>query len=114
MDRPAVLFTRLKEERHTTITPKRHTRRVQRALPQLEAVMLTVANELLNRVKHEYVEMPGLVLTSRQASRLWNLDVGVCEVLLSALVREDFLSQTRGGAYLRRGTESLDTRPYVP
>ena len=38
--------------------------------------MLMLANELLNRAKHEYLEMPGLVLTSRQASRLWNLDPG--------------------------------------
>ena len=72
--------------------------------------MLTVANELLNRAKHEYCEMPGLVLTSRQASRLWNLDPGVCQALLSALVLEEFLCQTRGGAYLRRGTGSVHVR----
>jgi len=65
--------------------------------------MITAA-ELLNRAKQEYLEMPGLVLTTGQASRLWGLDPGVCEALLARLVREDFLSQTRGGAYLRRGT----------
>jgi hypothetical protein len=64
--------------------------------------MTPVANDLLNRAKQEYVEMPGLVLTVRQASRLWNLDAGVCHALLSTLLREEFLAQTREGAYLRR------------
>lgn len=67
--------------------------------------MTTVATELLNRARQEYLEMPGLVLTSRQASRLWNLDAVVCQALLSALVREAFLAETEGGAYLRRGSE---------
>jgi hypothetical protein len=68
--------------------------------------MTPVTNDLLNRAKQEYVEMPGLVLTIRQASRLWNLDAGVCHTLLSTLLREKFLSQTRDGAYLLRGSES--------
>jgi hypothetical protein len=68
--------------------------------------MTPVAMNLLNRAKQEYVEMPGLVLTVRQASRLWNLDAGVCHTLLSTLLREEFLSQTRDGAYLRRCSEN--------
>ena len=51
--------------------------------------MTPVANDLLNRAKQEYVEMPGLVLTIRQASRLWNLDAEVCHRLLSTLLREE-------------------------
>jgi hypothetical protein len=66
--------------------------------------MTTDANDLLNRAKQEYVEMPGLVLTIRQASRLWNLDTAVCQALLSTLVLEEFLSQMPGGGYLRRGS----------
>ena len=65
---------------------------------------MTVANELLNRAKQEYLEMPGLVLTPRQASRLWNVDAVVCQAPLSALVHEAFLFETHGGAYLRRGS----------
>ena len=76
--------------------------------------MTPVANEVLNRAKQEYVEMPGLVLTIRQASRLWNLDAGVCHTLLSTLLREEFLSQTRDGAYLRRGTENSYLRSNEP
>jgi hypothetical protein len=76
--------------------------------------MTPVANDLLNRAKQEYVEMPGLVLTIRQASRLWNLDTGVCHTLLSTLLREEFLSQTRDGAYLRRGSENSYLRSNEP
>ncbi|MEO8678329.1 MAG: hypothetical protein ABI665_04740 [Vicinamibacterales bacterium] len=65
--------------------------------------MTNVASELLNRVKQEYLEMPGLLLTTRQASRLWNLDADVCQALLSALVHQKFLAETRAGAYLRCG-----------
>jgi len=63
-----------------------------------------VDRDLLTRIRMEYIEMPGLRLTSRQARRLWNLDQSTCEELLAALVREEFLSQTADGAYLRRGT----------
>jgi hypothetical protein len=80
-----------------------HAQRME-ALSEMESETVTVATELLNRAKQEYLEMPGLVLTSRQASRLWNLDAVVCQALLSALVHEAFLSETRGGAYLRRGS----------
>ena len=63
--------------------------------------MTNVAKELLNRAKQDYLEMPGLLLTTRQASRLWNLDAGVCQAVLSTLVHDKFLSETPGGAYLR-------------
>jgi hypothetical protein len=57
---------------------------------------------LLMRIRMEYIEMPGLRLTSRQASRLWNLDHTSCEEILATLVEELFLSRTSDGAYLRR------------
>jgi hypothetical protein len=59
---------------------------------------------LLMRIRMEYLEMPGLRLTGRQASRLWNLDQTSCEEILATLVRELFLSRTSDGAYLRRDT----------
>lgn len=71
--------------------------------------MSAVAGNLLNRARQEYLEMPGLLLTTRQASRLWNLDAAVCEALLSTLVLEEFLSRTGNGAYLRRSGDSIRT-----
>ena len=58
--------------------------------------------DLVNRIRMEYLEMPGLALTSGQARRLWNLDPALCDAVLSTLVREEFLSETRNGAFLRR------------
>jgi hypothetical protein len=69
----------------------------------------SVDRHLLMRIRMEYVEMPGLRLTSRQASRLWNLDQAACEAILATLVEELFLSRTRDGSYLRR-----DTGHHVP
>jgi hypothetical protein len=53
--------------------------------------------ELCRRVRAEYREMPGLILTAAQAQRLWGLEAHQCDQLLSALVTEGFLCATRGG-----------------
>ena len=61
------------------------------------------SDELLARIRMEYVEMPGLALTPSQARRLWDLDVELCHAILSALVDEQFLTETRTGAFVRAG-----------
>lgn len=60
------------------------------------------SNELLWRIRGEYLEMPGLALTIEQAARLWSLDKGACESALGALVALGFLQLARDGRYLRR------------
>ncbi|HWP99873.1 MAG TPA: hypothetical protein VNK92_05345 [Vicinamibacterales bacterium] len=57
--------------------------------------------EVLRRIRGEFLEMPGLRLTLAQAQRLWNLDRDVCEALLGTLVDMGFLVRTHDGAYLR-------------
>lgn len=52
-------------------------------------------------IRSEYLEMPGLHLTGRQAQRLWNLDPVTCEALLMALVDTRFLRRTPAGVYAR-------------
>lgn len=54
-------------------------------------------------VKGEYLEMPGLSLTFRQAMRLWHLDAASCRRVLDVLVGSGFLTETRHGAYRRLG-----------
>ena len=56
--------------------------------------------EVLTRVRMEYIEMPDLRLTSRQASRLWNLEQTACNAILAALIQDRFLFQTGDGAYV--------------
>jgi hypothetical protein len=59
------------------------------------------ALDVLQRVQGEYIEMPGLRLTTAQAQRLWGLDRAACDALLSALVDAKFLFRTRDGAFVR-------------
>ena len=62
----------------------------------------TCANEdVLRRVRGEFLEMPGMRLTEAQARRLWNLDAAACQALLGALVDSKFLFRTRDGAFMR-------------
>ena len=53
------------------------------------------------RIRGEFLEMPGLRLTSEQAARLWHVDVATCTIVLSRLVSDRFLNRTRSGAYVR-------------
>jgi hypothetical protein len=55
----------------------------------------------LRRMCGEYLEMPGLRLTPRQAQRLWGLDEETCSALLKVLLEVGFLQQTRDGTYAR-------------
>lgn len=56
--------------------------------------------EMLRRIRGEFLEMPGLCLTAPQAQRLWGLDRGMCDQLLRELVTTGFLSITRDGAFV--------------
>jgi hypothetical protein len=56
---------------------------------------------LLQRVCNEYLEMPGLQLTRRQAQRLWGLDEMTCHRVLDILVEAKFLRRTAHGGYAR-------------
>ena len=57
--------------------------------------------EVVRRVRGEYLEMPGLRLTPEQARRLWRLDELACDAVLGALVDARFLARTRDGAFVR-------------
>ena len=56
---------------------------------------------IVQRVRGEYIEMPGLSLTEHQAQRLWHLEPEACRSLFSALVESGFLRQTPRGHYIR-------------
>ena len=61
----------------------------------------TSTNELLCRIRGEYLEVPGLNLTRQQAKRLWALDDVTCDRLLKLLVESRFLRRTPSGTYVR-------------
>jgi hypothetical protein len=64
--------------------------------------LLTVSREqMIRRISCEYLEMPGLCLTTEQAQRLWGLDRESCSDLLGELVASSFLTRTADGKYAR-------------
>ena len=56
--------------------------------------------DLIQRVRGEFREMPGLRLTFAQACRLWQLDPATCGVVLQRLTRDGVLLRTRQGHYI--------------
>ena len=64
---------------------------------------MTLPQEIVERVRSEYLEMPGMRLTPRQLQRLCGIGPALCDAVLSALVRAEFLSETPNGTFLRRG-----------
>jgi hypothetical protein len=69
------------------------------------------------RIRNEYLEMPGLVLTLPQAARLWGLSESRSALLLSMLVETGFLIGDKKTAYRRRLNDSekrpAEARPAV-
>lgn len=62
---------------------------------------------ILERIRAEYLEMPGLRLTLDQAQRLWGVERALCQRLLCALVDMKFLAVRPGGEYARL-TDGID------
>jgi len=60
--------------------------------------------DVLDRVRAEYREMPGLRLTPSQAIRLFGVEPSVCATMLNALVNEHFLLRTTGGLFVQSST----------
>jgi hypothetical protein len=58
--------------------------------------------DVLTLIQMEYLEMPDLKLTLRQARRLFDVPMELCEPAFESLVAMGFLAQTRDGAFLRR------------
>jgi hypothetical protein len=68
--------------------------------------------DLIERVRAEYVEMPGLSLTSEQLARLCGIDRTMCDLVLGVLIDQKFLALRSDGRYARRtGGESIRRRP---
>jgi hypothetical protein len=81
----------------TTARVSRRTVRIDRAKAVRRRLSIDVA-----RIRREYVEMPGLVLTLPQAARLCGMSEQRSAVLLSTLVETEFLICDRQTGYRRR------------
>ena len=65
------------------------------------SITVVSREELLRRIRGEYLEMPGLCLTLAQAQRLWGLDASICSGLFAALATDKFLWRRADGTYGR-------------
>jgi hypothetical protein len=66
-----------------------------------ETLSTVTTDRMLRRIRGEYLEMPGLRLTRRQAQRLWGLDEQTCVQLLDSLTEAKYLHRKDDGTYAR-------------
>ena len=59
------------------------------------------ARALVDRIRGEFNEMPGLQLTMAQAARLWGMDQTACRNVIEMLVDAAFLRWTPAGTVIR-------------
>ena len=62
---------------------------------------MTTLEDVVNRLRAEFMEMPGLRLTSRQVQRLCGVEQTLCQLGLDALVATKFLYVESDGVYAR-------------
>jgi hypothetical protein len=67
----------------------------------------------IERLRSEFLEMPGLTLGAAQIRRLCGLELGKCQRALDALVAEGFLRLHSDGRYART-TDGRLHRPRLP
>jgi hypothetical protein len=69
-----------------------------------------VDQRVLEGLRAEYLEMPGLKLRIEQVQRLCGIEQTMCKLVLDALVKTSFLCLTSDGTYVRL-TEGSSPRP---
>ena len=65
---------------------------------------------VLERLRGEYLEIPGLKLRIEQVQRFCGIEQTMCTLVLDALVKASFLSLNSDGTYMRL-TEGSSPRP---
>ena len=100
-----IFFTRTLFCRDGSVTVRRYRRRMSNPIRSI-AQDQTGVESTLQRMQRDFLEMPGLCLTSRQAQRRWHLDSLICDALLRALVDVRFLVEA-DGMYVCNGAPRL-------
>ena len=66
--------------------------------------------QAFDRIRAEYLEMPGMRLTPAQVERLSGVDVAICALVLDDLARAQFLHKGLDGSYSRAAQERPRSR----
>jgi DNA-binding GntR family transcriptional regulator len=67
--------------------------------------------QILERIRAEYLEMPGMRLKVEQVQRLFGVDPLVCRTVLDSLVECKFLYANPDGTYVRFTDDCPHARP---
>jgi len=67
-------------------------------------------DRVLERLRAEFLEMPGLRLTAEQAHRFCGVERAACASALDALVQEKFLCVKPDGTYARTTDDDVSRR----
>jgi DNA-binding GntR family transcriptional regulator len=67
--------------------------------------------QILERIRAEYLEMPGMRLKVEQVQRLFGVDPSVCRTVLDSLVECKFLYANPDGTYVRFTDDCPRARP---
>ena len=62
---------------------------------------MSIFQQVVMRIRAEYLDMPGLHLTSAQVQRLCGIEPKTCQTALDALLGEQFLRLSADGRYTR-------------
>lgn len=62
--------------------------------------MVSSLPALIDRIRREFTELPGLKLTPAQCCRLWHVDEQACRLAMTSLITEGFLRETPSGAFI--------------
>ena len=62
---------------------------------------LGIDGSILDRIRGEFHEMPGMRISFAQATRLWAMDGAACQCALDHLVASGFLKRDDNGRYKR-------------
>ena len=76
----------------------------------MNARSLATNEDLVSRIRAEYLEMPGMRLTIHQVQRLCGIEQTLCKAALDSLVNAKFLCTKLDGTY-GRFTDGEVSRP---
>jgi hypothetical protein len=85
---------------------------VEYRLHFIEEALVRTVDDVLTRVRAEYLEMPGLKLTVEQVERLCGIERTLCRSVLDSLVETKFLCVGSDGTYAR-STGGEIARPHT-
>ena len=79
----------------------RRNKRIRGPVFRSDMTVMRRVEELMDRVRSEYLEMPGMILQLDQIARLCGVDRVLCRTVLDRLVEAGFLRMRIDGGYVR-------------